>query len=47
MSNPKRHPEKFSPDHLGEQSVAVNSNKGKQMANKSNEEPLYIPPKGK
>ncbi|MFD2617945.1 acid-soluble spore protein N [Terrilactibacillus laevilacticus] len=47
MSNPKRHPEKFTPDHLGEQSVRAHSNKGLQMANKSNEEPQYIPPKGK
>ncbi|WKB36707.1 acid-soluble spore protein N [Terrilactibacillus sp. S3-3] len=47
MGNPKRHPEGFTPDHLGEQSRAVDSNKGKQMANKSNDEPQYIPPKGK
>lgn len=47
MSNPKKHPQGFTPEHLGSQSVEAKSNKGKQMANKSDEEPKYIPPKGK
>ncbi|MFC7391976.1 acid-soluble spore protein N [Scopulibacillus cellulosilyticus] len=47
MSNPRRHPGHFSPSHYGEQPRAAHSNKGKQMANKTDAEPQYIPPKGK
>lgn len=47
MSNPKRHPEGFTPEDASGQSRAANSNKGKQMATKNNEEPKYMPPKGK
>ncbi|MBM7645458.1 small acid-soluble spore protein N (minor) [Scopulibacillus daqui] len=47
MSNPRRHPGHFAPHHLGEQPRAAHSNKGKKMANKTDEEPNYIPPKGK
>ncbi|NEU29216.1 acid-soluble spore protein N [bacterium LRH843] len=36
----------FRPDDLGSQSVKSNSNKGKKMNNKGNEQPDYIPPKG-
>jgi small acid-soluble spore protein N (minor) len=47
MSNPKRHPEHFVPNHLGTQQREAGNNKGKQMSTKDNEEPKYIPPKGK
>ncbi|WP_408006135.1 acid-soluble spore protein N [Pseudalkalibacillus sp. A8] len=46
MSNPKRHPEEFVPNHLGTQPREAGGNKGKQMSNKSNEKPDYVPPKG-
>ncbi|ALA54960.1 acid-soluble spore protein N [Shouchella clausii] len=36
----------FTPDHLGEQSRKSDRNNGKKMANKSNEQPNYVPPKG-
>jgi small acid-soluble spore protein N (minor) len=47
MSNPKRHPEEFQPDHLGTQPREAGNNKGKKMSMKTDEEPKYIPPKGK
>ncbi|MBS4217628.1 MULTISPECIES: acid-soluble spore protein N [Bacillaceae] len=46
MSKPKRGPENFTPDHLGEQQVAVDANKGKKMADKSGQHPQYIQTKG-
>ncbi|MBS4176908.1 acid-soluble spore protein N [Lederbergia citrea] len=46
MSNPKRHPINFTPDHLGEQSVVKDANKGKQMADKSGQHPQVIQTKG-
>ncbi|KSU85227.1 MULTISPECIES: acid-soluble spore protein N [Fictibacillus] len=46
MSNPKRHPQAFVPSHLGTQPRVGKGNKGKQMANKGNEHPDYVPPKG-
>lgn len=36
----------FSPDHLGEKSVKSETNKGKKMNTKGNDQPDYIPPKG-
>lgn len=47
MSNPKRNPEPFVPNHIGTQPREAGNNKGKQMSMKSNEDPKYIPPKGK
>ncbi|TLS37443.1 acid-soluble spore protein N [Pseudalkalibacillus caeni] len=47
MSNPKRDPQPFSPDHLGDRDPQAPGNKGKKMADKTNEEPDYVPPKGK
>ncbi|WP_257350480.1 acid-soluble spore protein N [Pseudalkalibacillus decolorationis] len=46
MSNPKRHPEQYVPNHMGTQPRVGGGNKGKQMGMKSNEQPQYIPPKG-
>lgn len=46
MSNPKRHPKDFVPNHIGTQQKAAGGNKGKQMSNKSDEQPDYAPPKG-
>ncbi|MCT2536386.1 acid-soluble spore protein N [Aquibacillus koreensis] len=46
MSNPKRKTEEFRPDHLGTQPRKARANKGKKMANKSNEQPQYIQTKG-
>ncbi|UCZ51593.1 acid-soluble spore protein N [Bacillus shivajii] len=39
--------DKFRPNHLGTQPRKSDSNKGKQMNTKDNENPDYIPPKGK
>ncbi|MFC0560426.1 acid-soluble spore protein N [Halalkalibacter alkalisediminis] len=36
----------FRPDHLGTQPVKSKANNGKKMAQKSNEQPDYVPPKG-
>lgn len=36
----------FRPDHLGEQPVQSDANKGKKMNTKGNEHPDYVPPKG-
>lgn len=47
MGNPKRHPQGFMPDFPGTQSRGFSGNKGKKMQSKENEEPKYIPPKGK
>lgn len=47
MSNPKRHPEGFTAEHLGEQKRGFEGNKGKKMQSKENDEPKYIQPKGK
>ncbi|MGC4378440.1 acid-soluble spore protein N [Fictibacillus sp. Mic-4] len=46
MSNPKKFPKYFVPNHLGTQPRDGKGNNGRQMANKSNEQPNYIPPKG-
>ncbi|MFA9559696.1 acid-soluble spore protein N [Evansella sp. AB-rgal1] len=35
------------PDHLGTQPRKSDSNKGKKMNTKDNDQPDYIPPKGK
>ncbi|UTR14956.1 acid-soluble spore protein N [Salipaludibacillus sp. LMS25] len=42
--NPAQH---FQPDHLGTQPRKSDSNKGKQMNTKGNEQPDYVPDKGK
>lgn len=46
MSNPKRSQENYTPDHLGEKSVAVDANKGQKMADKSGKHPDIIQTKG-
>ncbi|RST73011.1 acid-soluble spore protein N [Siminovitchia acidinfaciens] len=46
MGNPKRGQENFTPDHLGEKSVAVDANKGKKMADKTGQQPIVIQTKG-
>ncbi len=47
LSNPKRFPEDFVPNHIGTQPRESNSNNGKKMANKSHDHADYVPPKGK
>ncbi|MBS4199084.1 acid-soluble spore protein N [Bacillus sp. FJAT-49732] len=46
MSNPKRSQVNYTPDNLGEKSVAVDANKGKKMADKSGQHPHIIQTKG-
>jgi small acid-soluble spore protein N (minor) len=46
MKSTKSHFAQFRPDHPGTQSVKSKTNNGKKMAQKSNEQPDYIPPKG-
>ncbi|MFC0188770.1 acid-soluble spore protein N [Fictibacillus aquaticus] len=46
MSNPKKFPEDFVPNHQGTQPRKGHGNKGAQMADTSHEKPDYIPPKG-
>lgn len=46
MSKPKRGQENFTPDHLGEKSVAVDANKGRKMADKTGRQPNVIQTKG-
>jgi small acid-soluble spore protein N (minor) len=46
MKSTKSHFAQFRPDHLGMQPVKSNANDGKKMAQKSNAQPNYIPPKG-
>lgn len=46
MSNQKKSQQNFTPDHLGEKEYASKSNKGKQMANKTDNEPIVIQTKG-
>ncbi|MFB4211233.1 acid-soluble spore protein N [Shouchella sp. JSM 1781072] len=36
----------YTPDHLGTQPRKSTRNNGKKVANKSNRQPDYIPPKG-
>ncbi|WP_059103453.1 acid-soluble spore protein N [Shouchella shacheensis] len=36
----------YRPDHLGTQPRKFTRNNGKKVANKSNEQPDYVPPKG-
>ncbi|MCM3730141.1 acid-soluble spore protein N [Fictibacillus nanhaiensis] len=47
MSNPKRFPQDFVPNHIDTQPRDVDSNNGKKMANKTNDHADYVPPKGK
>lgn len=46
MSKLKHSQQNFTPDHLGEKSVAIDANKGKKMANKTNKSPDVIQTKG-
>ncbi|RBW71091.1 acid-soluble spore protein N [Bacillus taeanensis] len=47
MSNPKHDPRPFTKNHLSSATLEAGGNKGKQMQNKSNEHPDYVPAKGK
>ncbi|WP_347550272.1 small acid-soluble spore protein N [Pseudalkalibacillus hwajinpoensis] len=47
MSNPKRFPKSFKPNHLASVNPEAEGNKGKKMQTKGNLEPDYVPPKGK
>ncbi|MEK3886489.1 small acid-soluble spore protein N [Bacillus sp. FSL K6-3431] len=46
MGNPKRSQQNYTPDNLGEKRNASISNKGEQMANKTDKEPIVIQTKG-
>ncbi|MDF2040121.1 acid-soluble spore protein N [Bacillus sp. CMF12] len=46
MSNPKRHPNHFNPNHIGTQSRGFGGNKGKKMQDKSGQHPQVIQTKG-
>jgi small acid-soluble spore protein N (minor) len=46
MSNPKRHPEHYVPNHLGTQPRAAGGNKGKKMQDKSGQHAQVIQTKG-
>ncbi|WP_315906793.1 acid-soluble spore protein N [Priestia koreensis] len=46
MGNPKRNPKDFVPNHIGTQSRAAGGNKGKQMQDKSGQQPQVIQTKG-
>lgn len=47
MGNPKKHSIPFQPNHYGTQPRKANQNKGEKMAMKTDENPDYVPPKGK
>lgn len=46
MNKQNRNQQNFTPDHPGEKSVAVDANKGKQMADKTGKQPDVIQTKG-
>ncbi len=46
MAKSKHAFDKFRPNHLGTQPRASNSNNGKKMNTKGNQQPDYVPPKG-
>ncbi|MCL7747386.1 acid-soluble spore protein N [Halalkalibacter alkaliphilus] len=46
MKSTKSNFAQYRPDHLGTQPVKSKANNGKKMAQKSNEQPNYVPPKG-
>ncbi|MBU8878334.1 acid-soluble spore protein N [Bacillus sp. FJAT-29790] len=46
MSNPKRSPNDFKPDHIGTQSRAFGGNKGKKMQDQTSPNPQVIQTKG-
>lgn len=46
MSNPKRNPKQFVPNHLGTQSREAGNNKGKKMQDKTGRQPQVIQTKG-
>lgn len=46
MSNPKRHPERYQPHHPESQPGKPDANK-QQMQSKDQQQPKYVPPKGK
>ncbi|MDQ0269607.1 acid-soluble spore protein N [Cytobacillus purgationiresistens] len=46
MGNPKKNSKDFAPNHLGTQSRGFGGNKGKQMQDKSGQQPQVIQTKG-
>ena len=47
MGNPKRFPKSFAKNHHSSATLEAGGNKGKQMQTKGNEQPDYVPDKGK
>ncbi|MBN6886689.1 small acid-soluble spore protein N (minor) [Cytobacillus horneckiae] len=46
MGNPKRNSKDFVPNHIGTQSRGFGGNKGKQMQDKTGQQPQVIQTKG-